>query len=99
MAYRINVPYNGMSVAECAQRTRNAIYQLRWGIPYESPNGISASVPISLLSWGETFRVVFYQDFFQVESKCAFVLQIIDWGKNRSNVDQFMRCFYASAPY
>ena len=99
MSCMINVPYNGMSIDECAQRTRNAIYQLRWGRPFEGPGRITASVPVNFFSWGETFTVTFYQDYFCVESKCAFVLQIFDWGKNKSNVQKFMNCFYNQGGY
>ena len=92
MAYRINVPYNGMTLDNCAQRVRITFYNLGWSY-HEGPGFIKASVPLSLLSWGEEVMVCFYQMGFSIESRCVFPLQFIDWGKNKNNVNKFMNIF------
>jgi hypothetical protein len=88
------VPYNGMTIDDCAARIRNAMYMLRW-TSREMPGMFTASVPMSLLSWGEEITIRLYQDCFSIESKCAMPLTLIDWGKNQKNIDQFLAAFYA----
>ena len=56
-----------------------------------SGNEIRAQVPISGWSWGEELSAkILPNGLIQVESRCKGVWpQIIDWGKNRSNVEIF----------
>jgi hypothetical protein len=56
-----------------------------------SANEFRAQVPISGWSWGEELSAkILPNGVIQVESKCKGVWpQIIDWGKNRSNVEIF----------
>jgi hypothetical protein len=51
---------------------------------------ILATVGISFASWGENISVEIDDDAnLSIVSKLAFPLQIIDWGKNRQNVNKF----------
>ena len=52
-----------------------------------------AKISPSLFSWGENVVVeIFPSSDIQVKSQCAFQPQIIDWGKNKRNVQQFFAC-------
>jgi hypothetical protein len=57
----------------------------------ELPNYVfEASISINLASWGEKFRVEVYPNgTLKAQSKCAYPLQCIDWGKNNQNVKMF----------
>jgi hypothetical protein len=60
------------------------------------PGGLSGSIGISLLSWGEKLSVTVDGTGPQgtavtVNSKSAVVLQFIDYGKNRRNVQKLLR--------
>lgn len=52
---------------------------------------VTGSVPMSLWSWGEQITVTIEPDgYVEIESKCAFPLQLIDWGRNRRNCTRFL---------
>ena len=92
----MSIPYNGMDFQACVWHVRNAIMRCGWGIKGEGPQGIYASVPISFWSWGENIEVHFYQGFFTIRSASVFPLQIVDWGRNNSNLQKFAAAYNAS---
>lgn len=94
MAYTQTIPYNGMPITECALRARNAIARLGWGNPIENPGHFFISIPISFCSWGESFTIRFYQDHMVIESRNVMPIQL-DLGKNKTNVERFLREFYS----
>lgn len=57
-----------------------------------SGNPISAIVPASMRSWGETVTLTFDQENLTVRSACHGD-QNIDWGKNKSNLKKFTETF------
>jgi len=67
-----------------------AFESLGWRYSTVSLFAYRASLSPNLLSWGERIVVeILPGGEIQVTSKCAYPLQIIDWGKNRQNVRQF----------
>ncbi len=80
------------------QRGREAaIYSfeiLGWRYEMVNLDLYRAKIPINLMTWGETITVDFsVPDVVIVESKCTFPMQIIDWGRNRRNVNEFLSHF------
>tara|TARA_B100001996_G_scaffold382880_1_gene376111 strand:+ start:2901 stop:3176 length:276 start_codon:yes stop_codon:yes gene_type:complete len=61
---------------------------LGWTISVSTSERIIAKTSISLLSWGEKIEIHKQNDGYLVVSSCAMPLQIVDWGKNSSNVDK-----------
>lgn len=60
----------------------------------EGTHFITARVPPSLLSWGEEFTVSLAEEpAVTLRSKC-WGIQIVDWGKNKRNVDRFLEVFH-----
>ena len=58
---------------------------------YWSGDSATGSIPMSFFSWGEQISVTVEQDgYVEIESKCAFPLQLIDWGRNRRIVNRFL---------
>ncbi len=70
------------------------------GWEYETPHSdkFVAKIPINGSSWGEKLTVRFTDDGrIEIESKCSPFPQLLDWGKNRKNVEQFLKLLTAKA--
>jgi len=63
---------------------------------------IEAKVSVSLFSWGENVRISVAPadggSVVSVESRSRFPLTLIDWGKNKRNVNRFLDSLNASTP-
>jgi hypothetical protein len=69
-----------------------ALLDLGWSITEESERVIRASTRVNLWSWGERVTITFRaRGRVTVTSECALVTQCLDWGKNRSNVNAFLK--------
>jgi len=67
-----------------------AIATLGWRAIAYSPYVLEVKFPFSLLSYGEKMTITIYQDgTIHADSRCVFVLQWFDYGKNKKNVTQF----------
>lgn len=67
------------------------------GWKYEEPEEglLRASVTVSLSSFGETFSIRTRQrGIVEIESRCKWPSQVIDWGKNRANIREFLERFH-----
>ena len=81
---------------QLAQLIPAALQSLGWSCYQSSPTSFNSSVRMGWLSWGENITVDFsYPSWIQVTSKCAFPLQIVDWGKNQKNFDKVLAQFFA----
>jgi hypothetical protein len=61
---------------------------LGWTISVSTSERIMAKTSISLMSWGEKIEIHKQDEGYMVISECAMPIQIIDWGKNSSNVNK-----------
>lgn len=54
-----------------------------------------ATVNVTLMSWGEHITINVGQhpqgSVVHIESKCAMPVQLVDWGRNKKNVDHIVR--------
>lgn len=74
-----------------------AFQTLGWKYTILGPDRCEARVPVNILSWGETLTVEFGGvNTVTITSKCRGI-QVVDWGKNRQNVNQFLSHFSKSA--
>ena len=75
---------------------RRTFAALSWDMLDEGPSWMTATVNMNLRSNGETVFVEFMSDgSMNVTSKCTtvwwlFAVQIFDWGKNETNVRDFL---------
>lgn len=70
---------------------KKAISALGWSLGAETPNQLRGATEISLVSWGEKIIIDANPDgSLTLLSKCAFPLQMIDYGRNRRNVQQLI---------
>ena len=68
------------------------ILDLGWTITKVETNIISAQLPTSLSSWGESFEIELFENHAEIKSFCVGN-QLIDWGKNKKNVSLFVDKF------
>jgi len=87
------VSYYGLDINTVAAAVRAAVWTCRWTLASEIPGMIVVRVPFSLYSYGERMEIRFYQDCFDVSSACIFPLQLIDWGKNSRNIQDFLTAY------
>jgi hypothetical protein len=69
------------------------------GWRYESPHPdlYIAMVSTSLLTWGERVTISIDGGELEVNSGCYPFPQLVDWGKNRRNVNRFLALLSAKA--
>ena len=85
------------SLTGSRQAAREAIIYtfelLGWDYVMTASDDFLAKVPISGMSWGETFTVsLATEGVAEIRSACH-QFQLFDWGKNRQNVDRFRAHF------
>lgn len=69
---------------------RKTFEEIGWKYESSSPHIITACLPPNLYSWGEIVTVDVDDDGnISADSRCAWPLQIVDWGKNRVNLNLF----------
>ena len=76
---------------ELRTAVKSALENAGWSYQILSDDEFVARIPMTGWSWGEEFRARIFPDGkIQVESKChGYRPQIIDFGKNRTNVESF----------
>ena len=93
-------------VAGHPQAVEQAVYHALVAAGLTSVHGgggvVYGSVPISWTSWGENVTAVVgfgpAGALVTVESRCALPTQLVDWGKNRKNVEQIVQHLRALVP-
>jgi hypothetical protein len=79
---------------ELAMVLRSTFDELGWQYENQPGDVFTAKVSMNAMSWGEFLRVeISSRGQVEVESKCAFPMQCIDWGKNKRNVKTFFSRF------
>ncbi len=68
------------------------LQKLNWNIVFLSESGIIAYSKSSMSSWGEEVQIKIENDNLNIKSESTGS-QIIDWGKNRKNIDLFISTF------
>jgi len=72
-----------------------AAKKLNWKIGFTSQRAFIAYTKFSMSSWGEEVKVNVEHEKLIVKSECTGN-QLIDWGKNKGNVDAFLKSFQES---
>lgn len=74
------------------ERAKMALERSKFKIKFfdKTSGNIQAKTKLSWWSWTEDVTVnINEKSEVQILSKCAFPMQIFDWGKNRENVNKF----------
>ena len=65
---------------------------VRWSLERKEDGILEYHVPFNLWSFGEKVRITLEVQSVRVESWGSQSLQLIDWGKNRKNVQRVRSC-------
>jgi rhomboid protease GluP len=92
-SYETEIEITG-SHTEIRDAMLRALELLSWQFSADDGvNLITARVPPSLVSWGEEFTVSLAEEpVVRLRSSCKWT-QVLDWGKNKRNVEQFLEVF------
>ena len=69
-----------------------AATQLGWNIGYKSENGFVAYTKFSMSSYSEEVKFTIDNGLVTIKSECTGS-QLVDWGKNKKNVENFLDAF------
>jgi hypothetical protein len=70
-----------------------ALDALEWPYSAADRDHFRATVPMNMMSWGETIFISITDGRIAIRSVCSLPLQLFDWGKNKQNVEQFLARF------
>jgi hypothetical protein len=70
-----------------AETLRRLVEKCSWRIDSVHGQQVVLSAPFSFRSYGETVTIQIDGNSVRIYSRCTFILQIFDWGKNRANVN------------
>jgi hypothetical protein len=90
LQYREEARFRRVSAKELKCVCKDALDELGWRFEVEDRWRIIAYVPYSFTSYGEWLIVDVFDEELVVISHCRRRLQLVDWGKNRRNVDRFL---------
>lgn len=69
-----------------------AVKKLNWNVGYISESGFIAYTKFSFSSWSEEVKIKIEVGNINIKSECTGN-QLVDWGKNRKNIDSFFASF------
>ena len=90
LQYREEARFKRVSAKELKSICKDALDELGWRYEVEDRWRIIAYVPYSVTSYGEWLIVDVFEEELVVVSHCRRRYQLVDWGKNRRNVDRFL---------
>ena len=73
------------------QRAADAMRRMGWNVFRVEETFLEGSVSMSIWSWGEDIQMrQVSNDQVELVSKCKLVTQVIDFGRNRKNIDKIL---------
>lgn len=87
-----NLPIYDLSQKQIFVLAYEAVKKLNWNVGYLSKSGFIAYTKFSMSSWSEEVQIKIEIGNINVKSECTGS-QIVDWGKNRKNIDAFFASF------
>lgn len=86
------IPMNGYSKERFLALSVEALKKVGWDLSFISAHGFVAYTPFSWRSYSEQFQVTIEETTLVFKSICIGT-QVVDWGKNKKNVDDFLEAF------
>jgi len=90
LQHREEVRFRKVFAKELKRICKDALDELGWRWEMDGTWRIVAYVPRTFSSWGEWLVVEVYDEELVVLSHCRVRNQLVDWGKNRQNVQKFL---------
>ena len=83
-----------LSREEVLERIKKTFQTLEWKIIDEDEFYIEGKTLNGAMTFGERVQCDVREQMFAIRSECILPTQIIDFGKNKKNVDAFLKVFY-----
>src|SRR5262245_37072496 len=90
LQHRVVARFRDFSAKELRRACEDALDELRWEWEDDSRWRLVAYIPYSWTSYGEWLLVEIFEEEIEVISHCRKKAQLVDWGKNRKNVERFL---------
>lgn len=87
-----NLPISDLNKKQLFVLAFEAVKKLNWNVGYLSESGFIAYTKFSMSSWSEEVQIKIEVGNINIKSECTGS-QIVDWGKNRKNIDSFFDSF------
>jgi rhomboid protease GluP len=87
-----NLPISDLNKKQLFVLAFEAVKKLNWNVGFLSESGFIAYTKFSMSSWSEEVQIKIEVGNINVKSECTGS-QIVDWGKNRKNIDSFFESF------
>lgn len=87
-----NLPISDLNKKQLFVLAFEAVKKLNWNVGFLSESGFMAYTKFSMSSWSEEVQIKIEVGNINVKSECTGS-QIVDWGKNRKNIDSFFESF------
>lgn len=72
-------------------RAKAVFQQMGWQYIADTGDRLEYQSPMNLSSWGENFSVrLLNNEEVEIKSQCRLPTQIVDWGRNKKNVNRFL---------
>ena len=84
--------FDSLTYEEILITALETIKKLNWKIGFTTQRAFIAYTKFSMSSWGEEIKVNVEHQKLIVKSECTGN-QLIDWGKNKENIDDFFKAF------
>ena len=92
-AYHQKEILHALDLEEAKRRAKRAAAALGWRFLKETDEDLIFHVGINWCSWGEEVRMGFGTQRVLLHSKCRWILQCFDWGKNRRNCEEIAKAY------
>jgi rhomboid protease GluP len=90
--YTREFPLHTLSKEQFLAMAQDVIQRLGYDPGYANETGLLAYTPFSMSSWKEEIKITIAENTAILQSRCLSN-QLIDWGKNRRNIDAFLTAF------
>lgn len=88
----VDIEVSDLTKKQAFVLAHEAAQKLNWNIGFLSESGFIAYTKFSMSSWSEEVQIKIEVGNINIKSECTGS-QIIDWGKNRKNIDLFISTF------
>ena len=91
-SYRQEISH-ALDLDEAKTRAKRAADTMRWRLRKETDGNLVFRVGINWRSWGEEVTMTFRPREVSLYSKCRWITQFVDWGKNQSNCEAIAKVY------
>lgn len=92
-----HIAINGLTQEQFIVIALESVKKLNWNVSYTSRTGIIAYTKFSMSSYSEEVKITVSDSTATLKSECTGS-QLIDWGKNKRNIEKFISVYEEVKP-